>query len=116
MAILATTNWYVRAGGLETNGGGYDSTIAGATTNYADQDAPQLSLTDLATSGAGSTTLTSVTGGFTSAMIGNCIRIASGTNFQTGYYLFGIFELRLLNYVFEIVLFLFDYSESNCCQ
>lgn len=54
--------------------------------NYADADAAVLSLTDFATSGAGSTTLTSATGGFTSAMVGNCIRIASGTNFQAGYY------------------------------
>ncbi len=85
-AVGAATNWYVRAGGGQTNGGGYDSTISGAGTNYCDQDATQLSLTDLATPGAGSTTLTSATGGFTAAMIGNCIRIASGTNFQTGYY------------------------------
>lgn len=86
MAILASANWYVRAGGNALNGGGYDSAISGAGTNYCDQDAAQLSLTDFATSGAGSTTLTSATGGFTSAMIGNCIRIASGTNFQAGYY------------------------------
>lgn len=86
MAIQATTNWYVRAGGNQLNGGGYDSGISGATTNYCDQDAAQLSLTDLTTTGAGVTTITSVTGGFTSAMVGNCIRISAGTNFQTGYY------------------------------
>lgn len=86
MAILASTNWRVRAGGNALNGGGYDSAISGAGTDYTDQDSPQLSLTDFATSGAGSTTLTSATGGFTAAMVGNCVRIASGTNFQTGYY------------------------------
>ncbi len=86
MAILASANWYIRAGGNALNGGGFDAAIAGAGTNYCDQDAPQLSLTDLATPGAGSTTLTSATGGFTAAMIGNCIRIASGTPFQAGYY------------------------------
>ncbi len=74
MAISAATNWYIRAAGDELNGGGYDSTISGAGTNYCDQDAAQLSLTDVVT--VGTTTVTSVTGGFTSAMIGNCIRIA----------------------------------------
>lgn len=86
MAITAATQWRIRAGGAEANGGGYDPTISGAGTDYTDQDAAELTLTDLATSGAGSTTLTSVTGGFTSAMIGNCVRISAGTNFQTGYY------------------------------
>lgn len=86
MAILASAQWWVRAGGNALNGGGFDSAISGAGTNYCDQDSAQLSLTDFATSGAGSTTLTSATGGFTAAMVGNCIRIASGTNFQTGYY------------------------------
>lgn len=85
-AIGADTNWYVRAGGNQLNGGGFDSTLAGAGTNYNDQDAAQLSPSDLTTVGAGSTTITSIAGGFTSAMVGNCIRIASGTNFQTGYY------------------------------
>jgi hypothetical protein len=86
MAINASTQWWVRTDGDNTNGGGFDSEISGAGTNYCDQASAQLSLTDLATSGAASTTLTSATGGFTSAMIGNCIRISSGTNFQTGYY------------------------------
>lgn len=86
MAINATSQWRIRAGGNNINGGGYDPGISGAGTDYTDQDSPQLNLSDFATSGAGSTTLTSATGGFTSAMIGNCVRIASGTNFQAGYY------------------------------
>lgn len=86
MAISAAAVWRVRADGADTNGAGYDATISGAGTDYSDQAAAQLTVTDGATSGAGSTTLTSVTGGFTTAMIGNAIRIASGTNFTTGYY------------------------------
>lgn len=86
MAIGADTAWRIRVSGDNDNGGGYDSTISGAGTDYTDQDSAQLTLTDLATSGAGVTTLTSSTGGFTSAMIGNCIKITSGTNFDTGYY------------------------------
>jgi len=65
-------------------GGGYDSSAG--TTDYSNQDSAQLQLTDLATPGAASTTLTSVTGGFTDAMVGNYIQIRSGTNFQTGFY------------------------------
>lgn len=79
------TNWYIRAGGAETNGGGFDSYVTNAGTNYADQDAAQLSLTDLATVGV-SANVSSVTGGFTAAMIGNVARIASGTNFTADYY------------------------------
>lgn len=86
MTVLATAQWWVRADGAETNGGGYDSAIASAGTNYCDQASGQLTLTDLATSGAGVAVITSATGGFTAAMIGNCIRISAGTNFQTGYY------------------------------
>ena len=86
MAINAAAAWRIRTDGSDENGSGYDATISGAGTDYSDQAASQLALTDLATSGAGVTTLTSVTGGFTSAMIGNAIRIRSGTNFQTGYY------------------------------
>lgn len=86
MTIGAGTVWRIRTGGNAANGAGYDSTISGAGTDYTQQDSAQLTLSDCATSGAGSTTLTSATGGFTSAMVGNAIRIASGTNFQAGYY------------------------------
>src|SRR5690242_15560411 len=78
MAIGNTTCWRVRAGGSNTNGGGFDPAISGAGTDYTDQDAAQLSLTDIVTNGT--TTVTSVTGGFTSAMIGNCLRI-TGDNY-----------------------------------
>lgn len=86
MATGDDIQWWCRTDGDDTNGGGFDSGIASAGTNYCDQAVAQLSLTDLATSGAGVTTITSATGGFTSAMIGNAIRIASGTNFTAGYY------------------------------
>lgn len=87
MATLATAHWYVRPavdGGADTNGGGFDAGIAGAGTNYADAASPILSLTDVACTNT--TTLTSATGGFTTAMIGNAIRITGGTNFTAGYY------------------------------
>lgn len=86
MSVNATAIWRIRVGGDNLNGGGFDPGISGAGTDYTDQDTDQLSLTDFATSGAGVATLTSATGGFTAAMVGNCVRIASGTNFTAGYY------------------------------
>lgn len=87
MTILATAQWEVRpTTGDNLNGSGYDAAISGAGTDYSQQAAAQLTLTDLVTSGAGVAILTSVTGGFTAAMVGNAIRIASGTNFTVGWY------------------------------
>lgn len=84
MAIGASTVWRVRVGGNDANGAGYDSTISGAGTDYSQQDSPQLGpLTDIACSNT--TTVTSATGGFTSAMIGNAIRITGG-GATSGYY------------------------------
>jgi len=85
MATNAAAIWRVRPGGANTNGGGYDSTISGAGTDYSQQDASQLSLTDGALT-AGGTTFTSATGGFTTAMIGNALHINSGTNVVVGWY------------------------------
>jgi hypothetical protein len=75
--------WEVRTTGNDDNGGCKDTDAA---TDYTNQDSAQLTLTDLATSGAGVTTLTSATGGFTAAMVDNCIQIKSGTNFNVGFY------------------------------
>lgn len=77
MALNASVVWRVRTDGVETNGGGYDAAVAGAGTDYSDQAAPQLSCTDLVSTA--STTITSVIGGFTSAMVGNVLRLASAT-------------------------------------
>jgi hypothetical protein len=79
MALLASQQWWMRTDGNELNGGGYDATISGAGVNFSDQAVAQLSLTDVVTTGG--TTVTSATGGFTSAMIGNILRIAGD-----GYY------------------------------
>lgn len=83
MTIGAATVWRVRPGGDDANGAGYDATISGAGTDYSQQDAAQLSLTDIACSS--NTTVTSATGGFTAAMIGNAIRITGG-GATSGYY------------------------------
>lgn len=73
MAIAAECVWEIRTTGTSTGGGGY---VSGGT-DYSQQDSPQLSVTDAVTNGT--TTVTSATGGFTSAMVGNIIYIAGGT-------------------------------------
>lgn len=73
----------MRTGGNAANGAGFDSGIAGSGTDYSTQDASQLTLSDIACSN--NTTVTSATGGFTTLMIGNAIRITGGGS-TTGYY------------------------------
>jgi len=84
MTIAYSTDWEIRTTGSYSNGGGFNRLSGG--TDYSQQDVAQLSLTDCATSGVGSTTLTSVTGGFTAAMVGNLINLSSGTNLTANWY------------------------------
>jgi len=84
MALAATTVWEVQTGGDDNNGGGYKSDAG--TTDYSQQASAQLTVTDGATSGVGVTTLTSATGGFTSAMVGNIVHLYSGTNLTADWY------------------------------
>lgn len=84
MSLHPATVWECRASsGNDLNGGGFVG--GGAGTDYSQQNAAQLTLTDLATTGV-VTTLTSATGGFANAMVDNTIQIASGTNFTPGFY------------------------------
>jgi hypothetical protein len=74
------------ASGSNNNAGYFDASLAGAGTDYpAAQATPILSPTDLACA-SGTTTLTSVVGGFTAAMVGNAINITAGTNLTAGLY------------------------------
>lgn len=84
MALASTVVWEVRTDGDDNNGGGFDPAYGG--TDYSQQAAAQLTVTDAATSGVGSTTLTSATGGFTSAMVGNVLHLYGGTNLTEGWY------------------------------
>lgn len=80
MAIAAASVWEVRTAGNDTNGGGF---VAGASgTDYSQQDAKNtvgnnISTTDLVA--VGTTTLTSATASFTSAIVGNIIYLQGGT-------------------------------------
>jgi len=82
MALDAAIDWEVRQDGNDANGGGWKRTAG--TTDYSLFAAAELSATDLAC--ASNTTLTSATGGFTAAMVGNVVQIASGTNALAGFY------------------------------
>jgi len=84
-ALTAGTVWEYQTTADANNGGGFYDRIPGTSVDYSQQTAAQLSLTDLAMA-TGGTTLTSATGGFTAAMAGNIIYIASGTHFTAGFY------------------------------
>ena len=87
MALSANTVWEIRQDGDDNNGGGYVSDAG--TTDYSQQAAAQLTVTDGATAGATNTTLTSATGGFTSAMVGNVVHVwdaGGGSNITDGWY------------------------------
>src|SRR4051812_1601745 len=74
MALSANTVWEVRSAGADTNGGGFNPGSGG--TDYSQQNSAQLSVTDAACTG--NTTVTSVTGGFTAAMVGSVMYLSSG--------------------------------------
>jgi len=80
-AISAAAQWEVRSTGNDTNGGFY---VSGGT-DYSQQDSPQTAVTDGVTNG--STTITSATAAFTTAMVGNGVYVAGGTGSITaGWY------------------------------
>ena len=87
MAVLKETNWYMRAGGSDTNGGGYDGENYAGGVNYADQDSPQATLTTSSTVHSTTTQINVAVGDYTVTAndVGNCILITSGTATQ-GYY------------------------------
>lgn len=89
MALNAAQQWWVRAGGNQLNGGGYDATISGAGTNYSDSDTAQVTFngTTVTAATSGIAAVITITGyTVTGLEIGNICRIASGTNYTTGYY------------------------------
>lgn len=72
---MAYTTWEARGTtGDDLNAGGFRSD---GVTDYSQQAAAQLSLSDLVTDGTA--VVTSVVGGFTAAMVGNWVQINGGT-------------------------------------
>jgi hypothetical protein len=87
MAALNQPNsvFRMRPSGNNANGAGYDATIAGAGTDYSQQNTAQASGTNGAASGT--TNFSDATAAaFTSAMVGNAINISVGGGMTTGSY------------------------------
>ncbi len=66
------------------NGGGFRAGASG--TDYSQQNAAQWTNTNLSTSAANATTVTSAGSTFTAAIVGNVMNITAGTNFTAGWY------------------------------
>jgi hypothetical protein len=81
MAFAATVEWDVRTTGAADNGGGFDPVSGTPGTDYSQQDAAQVTYTDLVIDGTTNTNCTSAGTPFTSAHVGNIINITSGTGF-----------------------------------
>ena len=80
MALNANCVFEVRTGGNDTNGGGFRTGASG--TDYSQQDAKNTVGNNISTTDAvanGTTTLTSATASFTSAIVGNVIYLQGGT-------------------------------------
>lgn len=84
MTINATAVFRARPSGNNANGGGYDAAISGAGTDYSQQNTAQTS--GSVGTAAGTTSFADATAAFTSAMIGNSIKITSGAGFTVGIY------------------------------
>ena len=80
MAISAPSVWQIQPSGLENNGTVFDAAFGG--TDYSQQDAAQLSLLTDGTCSTLNATFSSVTGGFTAAMVGNGIGIVQGGTYR----------------------------------
>ena len=80
MALQASTVFECRVAGSRFNGGGFNPARVGAGTDYSQQDAAQLTVTDGVTTGT--TALTSATGGFTAAMVGNVVGLVQAATFR----------------------------------
>jgi hypothetical protein len=70
--------------GSNNNGGGFDTGISGYGTDYSQQNSPQVSQSSTANTSTATTTLTDTGASFTTALIGNGIRV-SGTSITTTY-------------------------------
>jgi hypothetical protein len=81
MALSSAIVWEVRTTGADTNGGGYKTGASG--TDFSQQAAAQYALTGLTTAAADAIILSASAA---TDMVGNVIKITSGTNFIVGFY------------------------------
>lgn len=81
MALSAALAWECRTTGSDNNGGAFNVLASGV--DYSQQNSPQYALTGVTSSGAGAVFLTASAA---SNMVGNTVRVVSGTNFTVGTY------------------------------
>jgi hypothetical protein len=81
MAITSTTVWECRTGGSDNNGGGYDSAVSGATTDWSLQTGAHATLTAASTVHTTTTQINVAVGDYTVAStdVGNVLQITGGT-------------------------------------
>lgn len=72
--------WETRTTGATTNGGGFDPVSGTPGTDYSQQNAAQITYTDMVI-GVGTSTFTSVLNPCTADIVGNVINVTSGTGF-----------------------------------
>jgi hypothetical protein len=88
MSLSANSVFEVRTAGSDTNGGGFVTGASGA--DYSQQNSKNSSGSNISTTdavAAGTTTITSATAAFTSAIVGNIIYLAGGTgSLAAGWY------------------------------
>ena len=84
MTVSGDMVWEVRANGTAAGGAGFKTGASG--TDYSQQDAVQITRTDIVIDATTNTKLTSAATAFTSAEVGNVINITSGTGFTAGRY------------------------------
>ena len=77
--------WETRADGSASNGGGYLAGAAG--TDFSQQAAPQVTYSDLVIDATDAAKVTSAAHPFTTAHVGNVLRITGGPNFVAERYL-----------------------------
>lgn len=80
MALSGSTVWEIRTAGSDTNGGGF---VAGASgTDFSQQNSKNTVGSNISTTDAvanGTTTITSATAAFTSAIVGNIVFFSGGS-------------------------------------
>ena len=84
MALSSTLVWEIRRTGSSANGGAFRAGAAG--TDYSQQDAPQVTYTDLTVDATSNTKVTSAANPFGPAHVGNLINITGGTGWTNGRY------------------------------
>lgn len=83
MAISAAAVWEVRSSASASNVNGGFFVTGASGTDFSQQDTAQFSTSTATTSGAGATILWAAAA---ASMVGNGLRVVSGTNFTAGWY------------------------------